>query len=295
MAYFIQGSVFNSEDRNIVDAGIGTFTDINVSGLVTATNVQIYNELRDSVGNVGAGNSLLVSQSGALTWTPLSALGIATDFAPGNTYFVADNGSDANTGQTVNSPWGSIGFALANIPNGENNILIVSAGEYEETFPLSVPKGLTIRGAGQRATLIRPTSATETNDGFEMDNATTVEDLTITGFYKPQGSENHAFVYSAGAALTTRSPYVSRVTVLNRGTSNIVTAANPYGYTTSDNYPTTAPAGGGIFADASIIDPSSVQAGFLLNETTLFTPGNTGVCLKSGCSCRDVRQFHILC
>ena len=282
MAYLIQDSIIINDDRNIVDAGIGTFTDINVSGLVTTSNLQVYSELRDTFGNVGAGDSILVTDNGALTWAPISSLGIATDFAPGNTYFVAANGSNANDGTTVNTPWATIGYALTNITAAYNDILIVSAGEYEEEFPLTVPKGLTVRGAGQRATLVKPTSATETADGFLLDDASTVEDITIGGFYKPAGASNnaYAFSYAVGAAITTRSPYISRVTILNKGTQ--VTASDPYGYNSADNYPTTAPGGAGIVADGSVVDSSSIYAGVLINEVTAFTPANIGVCLING-------------
>lgn len=282
MAYFIQDSVIINDNRDVVNAGIGTFTDINVSGLVTTTNLNVYGELRDTFGNVGAGDSILTTRNGALTWSPVSALGIATDFAPGSTFFVSENGNDANDGTTVNTPWASLTYALTQITPSGNDVLLVSAGEYEETFPLTVPKGLTIKGAGQRATLIKPTQATETQNGFLMDDASAVEDITIGGIYKPAGASNnaYAFSYAVGAAITSRSPYIARVTVLNRGTE--VSATDPYGYSSADNYPTTAPGGGAVVIDGSNVDSSSLYAGFLINELTAFAAGNIGVCLING-------------
>ena len=296
MAYFIQDSLFISDERNIVNAGVVTSTDIDVSGnsaigIATATDITIYNQLIDSNGNVGAGDSLLAISSDKLQWLPISALGIATAQPLGNTYFVSENGNNTNDGQTSATSWQTIGYALTQISGATNDVLVVAAGEYEETFPLEVPQGLTVRGAGQRATLIKPTSATETADGFLMNDATTVEDLSVGGFYKPAGisANNYAFSYAVGAAITTRSPYVSRVTVLNRGSN--ITANDPYGYSSADNYPTSAPGGSGVEVDGSILDPSSLEAGFLINEITIFSPNNVGVRMVNGARVEMMNSF----
>ena len=128
--------------------------------------------------------------------------------------------------------------------------------------------------------MVRPTVATETNNGFQLGNASTVEDLTITGMYKPVGSNTYAFSYRPGAAITTRSPYVKAVTVLGRG--SVTSAADPYGYGTADNYPIDKRSAGGVFADGSVVDASSIEAGFLLNEVTIFAPSNEGVTMTNG-------------
>ena len=44
--------------------------------------------------------------------------------------------------------------------------------------------------------------------------------------------EGYAFKYAPGIAITSRSPYIQRVTVLNKGSN--ITAGDPYGYDSAD-------------------------------------------------------------
>ena len=264
-----------------LEANVGIITVANL-GITTTYDITVYNQLKDSLGQVGAADSILATVGGKLTWTRPDLVGIATGFDTGNTFYVSENGNDNNSGVTFEKPFKTIAYALTQITPGANQILQVSAGEYEEVFPLSIPIGVTVRGAGQRATLIKPTTATETNDCFLLDDRTTVEDLTIGGMYKPQGAanNNYAFRFKTGADIQNRSPYVQRVTVINRGTQ--VTASDPYGYGSADAYPTTAPGGGGVLVDGSVVTSASLEAAILLNEVTLFPAGNIGIEMTNG-------------
>ena len=264
-----------------LEANVGIITVANL-GITTTYDITVYNQLKDHFGQVGAADSILATVGGKLTWTRPDLVGIATGFDTGNTFYVSSNGNDNNSGVTFEKPFKTIAYALTQITPGANQILQVSAGEYEETFPLSIPIGVTVRGAGQRATLIKPTTATETNDCFLLDDRTTVEDLTIGGMYKPQGAanNNYAFRFKNGADIQNRSPYVQRVTVINQGTQ--VTASDPYGYGSADAYPTTAPGGAGVLVDGSVVTSASLEAAILLNEVTLFPAGNIGIEMTNG-------------
>ena len=264
-----------------LEANVGIITVANL-GITTTYDITVYNQLKDSFGQVGAADSILATVGGKLTWTRPDLVGIATGFDTGNTFYVSTNGNDNNSGVTFEKPFKTIAYALTQITPGANQILQVAAGEYEEVFPLTIPIGVTVRGAGQRATLIKPTTATETNDCFLLDDRTTVEDLTIGGMYKPQGASNnnYAFRFKTGADIQNRSPYVQRVTVINRGTQ--VTASDPYGYGSADAYPTTAPGGGGVLVDGSVVTSASLEAAILLNEVTLFPAGNIGIEMTNG-------------
>jgi len=275
--------------RNINATGILTVAQSSI-GIATAFDLTIYNQLKDSKGAVGAANSVLATVGNKLVWTTPSGAGLATAFAPGSTFFVAENGSDSNDGLSPSTPWASISYALSQISPATYDVLEVGAGDYTETFPLIVPNGVTIKGAGQRATLIRPTSATETNDGFRLGNACTVEDLSIGDMLKPAGVNNsYAFSFNVGAAITTRSPYVSRVTVLNRG--SVQTADDPYGYNSANNYPVSAPGAAAFKIDGADVDSSSLEAGFLLNEVTAFVPGNEGILMTNGARAEVLNTF----
>ena len=268
-------------DQNLTIGGdITTARNINATGIATVNDLYIDNLLYDSNGNVGAAGSILVTQGGKLQWLPPDQAGIATVFQPGNTYFVSSNGDDDSDGLSVEKSFATIAYALSQIPSGDNNTLLITAGEYEEIFPLSVPDGLTVKGVGQRAVYVKPTTATETNDGFLLGNASTVEDLTIGSMLKPQSGTNYAFKFRSGATISSRGPYVQRVTVLNKGTE--VTAADPFGYGSANAYPTTAPGGAGVLADGSVLNAASLEASFLLNEVTMFVAGNIGLDMING-------------
>ena len=257
------------------------------SGIVSATTVtgeivRVDTAIYDSNNNVGAANSILTMSGGKLIWQNPQEANISTSFAPGNTYYVSENGSNANEGDIPERPWRNIGYALNQITGvGENDILNISAGVYEETFPLTLPAGLTVKGAGLRATKIMPTTATRQKDCFLMNDRTVVEDLTIGGLYfDTPGNQGYAFKYAPGIAITARSPYVQRVTVLNFGSN--ITADDPYGYDSADSPPSSYIAGGGAYIDGSECTSDSLEAAFLFNECTFIVPNSKALSFTNG-------------
>ena len=257
------------------------------SGIVSATTltgeiVRVDTAIYDSNNNVGAANSILTISGGKLIWQNPQEANISTSFAPGNTYYVSENGSNDNEGDRPERPWRNVGYALTQISNiGENDVLNISAGVYEETFPLTVPRGLTVKGAGLRATKIMPTTATKQEDCFLMNDRTVIEDLTVGGLYfDTPNNKGYAFKYAPGIAITTRSPYVQRVTVLNFGSN--ITADDPYGYNTADSPPSFYIAGGGAYVDGSEVTSDSLEAGFLFNECTFIVPNSKALSFTNG-------------
>ena len=257
------------------------------SGIVSATTltgeiVRVDTAIYDSNNNVGAANSILTISGGKLIWQNPQEANISTSFAPGNTYYVSENGSNDNEGDRPERPWRNVGYALTQISNiGENDVLNISAGFYEETFPLTVPRGLTVKGAGLRATKIMPTTATKQEDCFLMNDRTVVEDLTVGGLYfDTPANKGYAFKYAPGIAITNRSPYVQRVTVLNFGSN--ITADDPYGYNTADSPPSFYIAGGGAYVDGSECTSDSLEAGFLFNECTFIVPNSKALSFTNG-------------
>jgi hypothetical protein len=200
----------------------------------------------------------------------------------GKTYYVSLNGSDTESGNNINQPFRTVKHALSVATDGD--VVNISPGTYVETCPLIVPAGVTVKGSGLRATAIKPSVATITKDIFKLNNISTVEDLTIKdSYYDSVADTGYAFSYAPGAAILTRSPYVQRVTVLNRGTS--ASPTDPYGYTSAD-------AGRGAKVDGSVIDSNSLEAGFLFNEVTFFTPNQRGVILTNGARTEYLNCFH---
>ena len=207
----------------------------------------------------------------------------------GNTFYVAENGSDTSSGNTINDAYLTVAKALSVASSGD--IINVSAGTFAETCPLTVPAGVTVKGAGLRATTIKPTDATKTNNIFLLNNASTLEDFTIKdSFYNSSTDTGYAFSCAGSATISTRSPYIQRITVFNKGSDTSI--SDPYGFDTADNPPTTYVSGRGAFIDGQNIASSSLEAGMLFNEVTFFTPNQKGVILTNGARAEYLNCFH---
>lgn len=191
----------------------------------------------------------------------------------GNTIYVTKNGNDTtNAGTTPSAGYLTIKKALSVATAGQ--IINISAGVYEEIFPLIVPAGVTVKGAGLRATQVRPTLATNDLDCFLLNGQTTVEDLTVRNmFYNSANNTGYAFRFAPGCVIAERSPYVQRVTVLNFGSTT--SPSDPYGFALGD-------AGRGALADGSAVSRNSIEAAMLFNESTFIVPNSRGLIMTNG-------------
>ena len=193
----------------------------------------------------------------------------------GDTYYVShDNGLNTNNGRTSFTPFQTLKYALSVATAGDTVVLF--PGEYTEVFPLTVPAGVTIRGAGIRATTIKPTLATDDLDCFLLNGETTVEELTIKDmFYNSGNNTGYAFRYNTAATvtITSRSPYIQRVTVINKGSTT--TSSDPYGFVSGD-------AGRGVLVDGSRVTRASLEAAMLFNECTFIVPNSRALIMTNG-------------
>ena len=107
--------------------------------------------------------------------------GVDITFRNGNSYYVAPNGDDANSGDHILDPVSTIKHALSLMSAGDT--VHIASGVYLEEFPITIPQGVTVKGTGIRSVSVSPTTETRYNDAFLLNGETTVEDLTVTGFY----------------------------------------------------------------------------------------------------------------
>jgi len=107
--------------------------------------------------------------------------GVDLALRQGNIFYVAENGNDLNTGTHQNDPKASIEAALSIANDGDT--VYVYPGVYTESFPLTIKKGVTLRGFGIRSVEVKPTTATRYNDAILLNGESTIEDLTISDFY----------------------------------------------------------------------------------------------------------------
>ena len=209
---------------------------------------------------------------------------------PNNTYFVAKSGSDssslsggADRGKSTTTPFLTVAKALTVATAGD--IIHIAAGEYTEAAPLNIPDGVTIKGAGLRATQLKPTGGTNDVDFMVLAGDTTVSDLTVKDIIYNSGNDTgYAFV-CANNWDSDRSAYINRVTVLNKGSTT--SASDPYGFDAGD-------AGRGAKLDGSISNSNSLETAVLFNEVTFFVPNSVGVYLTNGIRCEWQNSFIYL-
>lgn len=191
----------------------------------------------------------------------------------GNTFYVSVNGDDDNYGNHPQSTFATLKAALAEAVSGDT--VIIFPGTYYEEFPLTVPQGVCVRGAGIRAVSVRPTLATNNNDAFLLNGDTIVEHLSVTDFFfDAANNKGYAFRFANDFSTVLRSPYINNVTV--RTVGSVTSAADPYGYDAGD-------AGSGAYADGSVADVSSVQVPTMLfYSVTFITPAQDGLTALNG-------------
>lgn len=197
----------------------------------------------------------------------ISVAGIDIALSQGNIYYVATNGNDNNSGIHQNDPLSSVGRALDLASAGDT--IYIYPGVYQETLPLVVPVGVTVKGTSLRSVTIEPDSDV-TVDMFLLNGETTIEDITIRGFeYDAITNTGYAFRFAPGFKVTTRSPYIRNVTVITAGsTVRLMTnpVDDPRGFLAGD-------AGKGVYLDGSIADPTSNEASCLFHSVTFICPG----------------------
>jgi len=191
---------------------------------------------------------------------------------PGNLYFVSTNGNNANLGEHQNDPFLTIEHALSVATSGDT--IFIYPGTYLETFPLTVPVGVAIRGESIRAVIIEPTIATIDKDAFLLNGETTIEDLTISNYrYDAVNDTGYAFRLATNFQVTTRSPYIRNVTVISRG--SVTSSTDPYGFNSDD-------AGKGALVDGSVANALSKEASMLFHSVTFFTPNQETLTATNG-------------
>ena len=200
------GITFNADVTSNITPDVTNFYDL---GAVDKTWRTVYSN------NINTTN---------VTASSIIANGIDLILPPGKTYFVTTTGSDANAGVHENNPLASIKQALSLSTAGDT--VYVYAGVYYEIFPLTIPAGVSLRGASIRSVLIQPTVGTIDKDAILLNGETTVEDISLTGFrYNSSNDTGYAFKFATGMTTTTRSPYIRNITVITRGVPSVSSIA----------------------------------------------------------------------
>lgn len=264
-------------------------TRIKLKSSVTASQVPTTSDLEDrEVGLNITDKKLYVNNNGTIEEVAnaepnpasVTTAMLATDITngPGATWFVAQNGTDVTTlgggganGKHPDTPFLTVAKALSVAQSGDS--IEIAAGSYVETFPLTIPDGVHVRGSGIRQTEIKPSGGTNDLNAFVLNGDVTVEDLTIRDFfYNSTNDTGYGFVCANGWN-SERSAYVQRVTILNKG--SVTSGSDPYGFQQGD-------AGRGAKLDGSIANSAGIEAAVLFNECTFIVPNSVGLYLTNG-------------
>ena len=273
-------------------------TRIKLKSSITPNSTPTTSDLVDKEVAINiADKKLFVNNSGTIVeignaapnTASVTASMLAADITngPNHHWFVAKTGTNAANllggaprGKHSSTPFLTLKYALSVATSGDT--INVAAGEYEEEFPLTVPDGVAVRGAGLRATNIKPTSATNDLNGFVLNGDTTVSELTVKDmFYNSSNDTGYAFV-AANDWNSERSAYVQRVTVLNKGSTT--SASDPYGFDAGD-------AGRGAKLDGAIANANTLETSVLFNECTFIVPNSVGILLTNGVRCEWQNSF----
>ena len=214
---------------------------------------------------------------------------LATDITngQGNTFYVASVGSDNNTlanggdnGKHPDTPFLTVAKALSVATSGDT--VMVAPGDYQETFPLTVPDGVTLRGANLRSTQIRPTTGTNDLNAIILQGDSYVSDLTIKDFFYNSGNDTGYGFVCATSLNADKSPYIERVTVLTKG--SVTSGSDPYGFASAN-------AGRGAKLDGAVFNSNSIGSAILFNECTFIVPNAVGLLVTNGVRVEWLNSF----
>ena len=265
-----QGNVVIGDDStdNIVfnaDIDSDIIPDLNTTyNLGSATNK--WRDTFAAAGNV-AGNIAVSSL--------VSIGGITVNLPIDNTYYVSSQGLDTNPGQTVSFAFATVEKALLEAAAaGGNNLIHILPGTYTEDFPLTLPANTTIKGSSLRSVKIQPTTSTQSEDAFLLNDGCMITDITVANFYYDNLNDTgYAFRFVNNINVTAKSPYVQNVSVITQG--SLTSLSDPRGFNAGD-------AGKGALVDGSVANSASNQASMLFNAVTFITPGVDAVTMKNG-------------
>jgi hypothetical protein len=281
------------------------FGNLHATGTITADgNLQLGNDAGDNITFVGEVNSDIIPDadntynlgSASRRWTniysnvlnantvvsgSLIVDGVDVVTPQGNIIYVSANGDDGRSGTHQNDTFATIEKALSVAVAGDT--VYIYPGTYDELLPLTVPVGVTVKGAGLRSVIIRPDTASTDQDVFLLNGETTVEDVAISGYQYNSGTNTgHAFRFASGFTVTSRSPYIRNVSVITTGT--VTSGTDPRGYLSGD-------AGRGAYIDGSVANAASKEASMLFHSVTFICPGVDAITMTNGVRVEWLNSF----
>ena len=273
---FATGSITADGNITIGDADTDNITfnaEVNSDIIPDADETYSLGEVGKTWAEVHTRNVFATS----VTTDVIEVDGVDLALRQGNIFYVSENGDDSYTGDHPNDPFGTLKHALSQASAGDT--IHIYPGVYQETFPMTVPVGVTVKGHSIRGVNITPTVATQSNDAFLLNGGSTIEDLTISGFYT-----GYAFKFAPGFTVSgnNRSPYIRNISVITQG--SVTSSADPRGFDEGD-------AGKGAYIDGAVAGATSLEATMLFHSATFITPGVDAITVTNGARVEWLNSF----
>src|SRR6056300_104960 len=204
-------------------------------------------------------------------WLGLASGGTFTN-QPKVVYVDATAGDDNNDGHRISRPKASIKAAVnqinADATYGDGSVVVVAPGTYQEAAPIDITKSnVSIIGTSLRSCIVHPTVATETNVMFRVNSGSYIQNITFTGMKAGTGTGNTVdpelpvnqgwnVSFYPGAVIR-KSPYIQNCTnfsdsEIDNSNINVIIPAGGSGGDIDS-----APTGGGLLVDGSVVDSAS--------------------------------------
>src|SRR5210317_1558791 len=248
-------------------------------------------------------------------WLGLASGGTFTN-QPKVVYVDVTAGDDANDGHRISRPKATIKAAINQINGdatyGDGSVVVVAPGTYQEAAPIDITKSnVSIIGTSLRSCIVHPTVATETNVMFRVNSGSYIQNITFTGMKAGTGTGNTVdpelpvnqgwnVSFYPGAVIR-KSPYIQNCTNFSDSEidNNNINVINPAGGSGGDI--DSAPTGGGLLVDGSVVSSSSPLRSMVCDSYThvgLNGPGilvtNNGY-VQATSSYAFFNKYHIKC
>lgn len=205
--------------------------------------------------------------------------GVSDPYTVARTFYVTMDGSDANAGTSLSVPLATVGEGLSKAAAlSEPAIVIVHPGEYIVQPDTEIPANCALYGYDLRVTKLSLPAGLEQNNMFQMNSGIKVRGFTFSNlqheaytFPDAPPTKGYAFVFKPGA-LITRSPYIADCSQLHNFTQEQMTLP----IDRENGNPLMPRGGGNLYADGSVLAPSSPLRSVVVDSFTAINPNGVG-------------------
>jgi hypothetical protein len=201
-------------------------------------------------------------------------------------FYVSEQGNDSNDGKTLSTSFRTVKAAClaasslisSNPGSPPYRVSIhVKTGYYIEEAPITVPTNTSIIGDDLRTVVIRPTTATKTQNLFLMNNSSYAWGLRLEGCEIDNLEDPRSgffFAFAPNAFIAT-SPYVQNCSAINASPDKFYT---PLDF--DNGNPLVGNGPGGMIVDDSVLHPYSPLKSMIVDAYTQVAFNGIGICVR---------------